>query len=343
MCTSIVVNRNKTIVGFNLDLLGMEWRVNHKKEGVYIEINDAKEGWMPLFGGNCRGDFVGMPTCWPFDDRSNPKADEANVINLDIDLLLQKKTMDEIRTYAENNPVCSIPGTTFMSALSDKDGNVLHIIPGQGFLYYEKPEYRIMTNFSPFKMDSETHPWMGMDRYLKAEEMVKEKGADFDVDDCFEILKAVSQVECPTVVSMVFDVKERMIYWCENRNWEKRNMTKLEKTDNRNIGYCGLDCSKCDAYLATVNNDQQLRIKTAELWSKLNQVEILPEQINCEGCRYDGTKSMYCDKLCAIRRCAAEKGINTCADCELMENCETLAVMTANNPEARNNLEKLKG
>ena len=26
------------------------------------------------------------------------------------------------------------------------------------------------------------------------------------------------------------------------------------------IGYCGLDCEKCDAYLATINNDQALRL-----------------------------------------------------------------------------------
>ena len=25
------------------------------------------------------------------------------------------------------------------------------------------------------------------------------------------------------------------------------------------IGYCGLDCEKCDAYLATVHDDQALR------------------------------------------------------------------------------------
>ncbi|WP_346708415.1 DUF3795 domain-containing protein [Massilistercora timonensis] len=25
------------------------------------------------------------------------------------------------------------------------------------------------------------------------------------------------------------------------------------------IGYCGLDCEKCDAYLATVHDDQDLR------------------------------------------------------------------------------------
>ena len=73
MCTSAVVNKKKTIVGWNLDILNMTHRVRVTDEGVYIEILDAKEGWLPLFGANARGDFVGMPTCWPFDDRSDPK------------------------------------------------------------------------------------------------------------------------------------------------------------------------------------------------------------------------------------------------------------------------------
>ena len=45
---------------------------------------------------------------------------------------------------------------------------------------------------------------------------------DFDVEDCFEILKAVSQEVCPTVVSMVYDVTDRTVYWCENREWDKK-------------------------------------------------------------------------------------------------------------------------
>ena len=47
------------------------------------------------------------------------------------------------------------------------------------------------------------------------------------------------------------------------------------------IGYCGLDCEKCDAYLATINDDQTLREKTAKLWAALNNAPILPEHINC--------------------------------------------------------------
>ena len=68
------------------------------------------------------------------------------------------------------------------------------------------------------------------------------------------------------------------------------------------IGYCGLDCEKCDAYLATINDDQALREKTAKLWAELNQAPILPEHIHCQGCRVDGVKTIFCDKLCAIRQ-----------------------------------------
>jgi hypothetical protein len=221
MCTSIVVNRKHTIVGWNLDILDMEHRVRPTDDGVYIEVNDKTEGWMPLFGANRRGDFVGMPTCWPHDKRSDPAGPGENVIMLDIDLLLQKKTLQEIREIAEKGPVYSVPGLTFMSALSDREGNVLHIIPGQGVRYYEKPDHAVLTNFSPFKQDSETHPWMGWDRYHKAEEMILAATEDFGVEDCFGILRAVAQEVCPTVVSMVFDVDENTVYWCEDRNWDK--------------------------------------------------------------------------------------------------------------------------
>ena len=220
MCTSIVVNRKKTIVGWNLDLLDFVHRIRSTSEGVFIEINDPNEGWMPIFGANSRGDFVGMPTCWPFDERSDPNGDGENIIMLDIDLLLQKKTLQEIRRIAENRPVFSVPGVTFMSALSDRDGNVLHIVPGQGSRYFEKPDHVVLTNFSPFKGDSEPHPWMGLDRFNKTEEMLENVGGEFDVGECFSVLKAVSQEVCPTVVSMVYDVSEKTVYWCENREWK---------------------------------------------------------------------------------------------------------------------------
>ena len=67
------------------------------------------------------------------------------------------------------------------------------------------------------------------------------------------------------------------------------------------IAYCGRDCGKCEAYLATINDDQALREKTAKRWAELNNALILPEHINCEGCRVDGIKTVFCDSLCVMR------------------------------------------
>lgn len=221
MCTSLIYNGKKTIVGWNLDLLDMEYRIVAKNTGVYIEIKDATEGWLPLFGANARGDFVAMPTCWPYDQRSDPLTlNDYNIIHLDIDLLLQKKSFQEIKNYVDNHNIYSVPGITFQSQLSDKHGNVLQMTPGQGYVYKEKPQFSVLTNFSPFKGEKEKHPWMGLDRYQKAVSMLESTNNDFDVQDCFDILKATSQTVCPTVVSMVFDVTLGIVYWCENRNFE---------------------------------------------------------------------------------------------------------------------------
>lgn len=46
------------------------------------------------------------------------------------------------------------------------------------------------------------------------------------------------------------------------------------------IAYCGLDCEKCDARIATLNDDGARRKKVAELWSEMNGAEITPEMIN---------------------------------------------------------------
>ncbi len=106
------------------------------------------------------------------------------------------------------------------------------------------------------------------------------------------------------------------------------------------IAYCGLDCENCDAYLATVNNDQELRKKTAKLWAELNNAPIFPEHINCEGCRVDGVKTVFCDSMCGIRQCAMKKGVNTCGDCSDLEKCSIISAILENNPSALKNLKK---
>lgn len=228
MCTSIIHNGKKTIVGWNLDILDMQYKVVTEETKVYIAIYDKKEGWLPLFGANSNGDFVAMPTCWPYDSKSDPIERECyQIILLNIDLLLEKKSLNDIKNIVKKNNIYSVPGVTFQSQLTDRGGNVLQITPGQGYKYFEKPKYSIMTNFSPFKGDKELHPWMGLDRYNIAKKILENANDNFNVEDCFKILKATSQTVCPTVVSMVYDVTENIVYWCENRKWNEVEHKKI--------------------------------------------------------------------------------------------------------------------
>lgn len=104
------------------------------------------------------------------------------------------------------------------------------------------------------------------------------------------------------------------------------------------IAYCGLDCEKCDARIATVNHNDALREKTAKLWSELNGIPITPEMINCVGCRADGVKTPFCSNICEIRKCAMRSGVETCGGCAKLENCKTVSAITDQNPEAAKNL-----
>lgn len=108
------------------------------------------------------------------------------------------------------------------------------------------------------------------------------------------------------------------------------------------IAICGLNCEACDARIATVNNDNTLREKTAKLWSEMNGAEITADMINCLGCRMDGVKTPFCENLCPIRQCALKRDVDTCADCTEMETCGILATVTENNAGALRKLHALQ-
>ena len=104
--------------------------------------------------------------------------------------------------------------------------------------------------------------------------------------------------------------------------------------DKKLIAYCGINCETCEARIATINDDNELREKVAKLWSELNNVVITPEMINCEGCRMNGKKTVFCESLCEIRLCAISKQVSTCGDCKKASNCEYLKRNTGTDLEA---------
>jgi hypothetical protein len=107
------------------------------------------------------------------------------------------------------------------------------------------------------------------------------------------------------------------------------------------ISCCGLNCTTCEARIATVKNDDELRRATAEKWGKLfNVPDMSPAMINCTGCREEGVKLAHAS-ICEIRKCADLKGFITCGECSEMEICNIVAPIHENDPEAILNLRGL--
>ena len=104
------------------------------------------------------------------------------------------------------------------------------------------------------------------------------------------------------------------------------------------IACCGIDCETCDARIATAANDNNLREETAKKWREMfNAPDITADLINCTGCRTEGAKFTQCN-VCEIRKCATEKGFNTCGDCGELEICQTVGFVLQYVPEAKANL-----
>jgi len=116
------------------------------------------------------------------------------------------------------------------------------------------------------------------------------------------------------------------------------------------LAHCGLNCEQCPVFIATADNNDDLREETAKEWSKLYGAylsatlggdRLKPEDMNCTGCRSEGERFVGCIN-CPIRRCCREKGFVTCASCNRYEVCDMLNGFFSVHEEAKNNLERLR-
>ncbi|MGD9117316.1 MAG: DUF3795 domain-containing protein [Dehalococcoidia bacterium] len=82
------------------------------------------------------------------------------------------------------------------------------------------------------------------------------------------------------------------------------------------LAYCGIVCTDCEAFIATLNDDDAKRKEVAEEWTQKYSHNFKPEDINCEGCLTTAGKVFgYCN-ICEIRKCGRERKVINCAYCD---------------------------
>lgn len=110
---------------------------------------------------------------------------------------------------------------------------------------------------------------------------------------------------------------------------------------SRMIAYCGLVCSVCPSFLATKNNDDAAREKTAVFLASKFGLNLKPEDINCDGCLSEGGRLLDFCRTCGIKRCCSQKGLENCAVCD-EQPCAELVKFHQFSPDAKASFEELK-
>ena len=111
------------------------------------------------------------------------------------------------------------------------------------------------------------------------------------------------------------------------------------------IAYCGLACNTCLIHLATLELDhlkqQSMRASIAQTCVKQYGMNLHVRDItDCDGCRTGERLFSGCAN-CEIRKCAMERGFESCAFCHDYA-CEKLRKHFEADPTARTRLNALR-
>ncbi len=106
------------------------------------------------------------------------------------------------------------------------------------------------------------------------------------------------------------------------------------------IAACGLDCSKCEAYIATQANDEPAKQTILERWVK-QYGPMSIDNVSCDGCMVNGSRhGGYCS-ACPVRACSQDRGLPGCFKCPDYP-CEKITTLMGDEPAVKARMERLR-
>lgn len=77
--------------------------------------------------------------------------------------------------------------------------------------------------------------------------------------------------------------------------------------------FCGHDCARCITYLATLRDDDALRLRAQAFYRETFSLDVPLEQIHCRGGRADDV--FFLCRECPFAICCRGRELSSCADC----------------------------
>jgi hypothetical protein len=90
--------------------------------------------------------------------------------------------------------------------------------------------------------------------------------------------------------------------------------------DYSHLAYCCLDCPTCELFIATRDNNEKLKAEVIQKWKVKKDKNFKLEDFGCLGCKSEKLAFFCAD--CTVRKCAAKKGLPTCAHCDSFDSCD---------------------
>lgn len=247
MCTAFVRNGNDYICGFNMDINedAFDWQLitddsvfavaMHMEKNLSAllpqgspvppEYTDFANGMLCIQGIGKNGHFGNQLNNLRFSKaRFEISPDCVPLYSLVDSFIRGKNSLRDVEQLARSKKVVNlptgsvdIPDMGMHSLLSDAEGNILIVEPGNG-ICVPCEKYAVMTNFPLLELPADFAPenfgYYGKDRYDKALSILRNSTDDFSVGDGLALLDAVKQTgKWGTRVSFVYSRNENAVYY----------------------------------------------------------------------------------------------------------------------------------
>jgi hypothetical protein len=236
MCTTFVYRNKKVIVGMNFDNDGKKFKISDNKDRGFLVTVRIGPAEFPTIGINANGLFINdqmvdSNTNGIYKRQNEKRWVTSTLVN---NLLKSNIKFDEIITKLKNIEIVNAPNTSTHNLIVDRIGNICVVEPGKTNVISRKKDSKwfILTNF-PISNYNEIVPkkvtGSGSDRYLKTLKYLEEINEPLTIDAGFTILRNIQQKgpEWTTVISILYDATEQIIYYCQDRKFEEITIKKL--------------------------------------------------------------------------------------------------------------------